>query len=276
MAYVPEKELDDGFKVLKSLASELKGKKLKQFGINFLDYFERQWLEGHFGRSAWNMHTHRGKSSNNVGEGYNSRINNSQEIKPNPNPYLLCAFIKDELHLADMNQIAADVAKPNTRRQDGKAKRLEQNKKDLIKHYDKFRPDLRVYMVAIGAAAIDNDIKILSNADDFDPNEEDEFDSPATISLSTSPNVSLTGEALRKARANHTIDYDKSLTGISYLFQLGILANSHKNFDVQNLLALEDGKDLAAKTLEEQSFELSPTQRNTLGNGKFFSHKSKL
>lgn len=129
-------------------------------------------------------------------------------------------------------------------------------------------------MVAIGAAAIDNDIKILANADDFDPNEEDEFDSPANISLSTSPNISLTGEALRKAKANHTIDYDKSLTGISYLFQLGILANSHKNFDVQNLLALEDGKDLAAKTLEEQSFELSPTQTNTLGNGKFFSNPS--
>jgi hypothetical protein len=280
MAYVPEKELDDGFKVLKSLASELKGKKLKQFGINFLDYFERVWLKGTFGRSAWNMHKHRGKSSNNVGEGYNSRINNIQEIKPKPNPYLLCAFIKDELNLAEMNKIAADVAKPNSRRQDAKAARLEQNKKDLIKHYDKFRPDLRVYMVAIGAAAIDNDIKILATADDFDPNEKDEFDSTATITLSTSPSVSLTGEALRNARANYTIDYDKSGTidySKSVLSPLNkskskVLRPNIERGPEEDLLTLNEGKALAKATMKSMGFKVSPSQPITPGDGNCFCH----
>ena len=274
MAYVPEKELDDGFKVLKSLASELKGKRLKEFGINFLKYFERQWLEGPFGRSAWNMHKHRGKSSNNVGEGYNSRINNSQEIKPNPNPYLLCAFIKDELNLAEMNKIAADVAKPNSRRQDAKARRLEQNKKDLIKHYDKFRPDLRVYMVAIGAAAIDNDIKILATADDFDPNEKDEFDTPATITLSTSPSVSLTGEALRNARACETIDYSKSILspGPINKSRSKLLRPNIEKGPEEDLLTLDEGKALAKETMKSMRFKVSPSQPVTPGDGNCFCH----
>ena len=96
MAYVPLNKLNHAHKILKQLGKELKGRKIKEFDKKFLYYYDKTWMNGHYKRHDWNMHMHRGISSNNISEGYNSKINNHKDLKANPNPYLLAAFIKDQ------------------------------------------------------------------------------------------------------------------------------------------------------------------------------------
>ena len=41
MAYVAEGDLNDAFEILKGLAEELQGKKLQEFGVRFIAYFDK-------------------------------------------------------------------------------------------------------------------------------------------------------------------------------------------------------------------------------------------
>ena len=87
IAYVPLNKIDLAYDILEELALELRGKKIRKFGQEFLSYYRKTWLNG-YDRASWNMHMHRGITSNNVSEGYNSKINSRKQVGFNPNPYL--------------------------------------------------------------------------------------------------------------------------------------------------------------------------------------------
>jgi hypothetical protein len=66
-AYVPIKDHKDALDIMKKAATGLKTKKTKQFGEDFLDYFEKRWLYGKYKREEWNFYMHRGVTHNNIG-----------------------------------------------------------------------------------------------------------------------------------------------------------------------------------------------------------------
>ena len=219
MAYVPLNKLNHAHKILKQLGKELKGRKIKEFAKKFLYYYDKTWMNGHYKRHEWNMHMHRGISSNNISEGYNSKINNHKDLKANPNPYLLAAFIKDQFKVAENKTLSSDQGNPNDRAQASKFRRLKERKEAIMESMDGIHGDWKTYIIAIGEAAIDLDVRINEGADDFDPEEQDKFDeSEALLEVSSDSNPNFTiicGKELRNARAkqnrkkvsfNHTLN----------------------------------------------------------------------
>ena len=227
MAYVPLDKLEHAHKILKQLGKELKGRKIKEFAKKFLYYYDKTWMNGHYERHEWNMHMHRGITSNNISEGYNSKINNHKDLKANPNPYLLAAFIKDQFKVAENKTLSSDQGNPNDRAQASKFRRLKERKEAIMVSMDGIHGDWKTYIIAIGEAAIDLDVRINEGADDFDPEEKDKFDSDeALLEVSSDSNPDFTiicGKDLRNARAkqarkkvsfNHTLNlshYDLSV-----------------------------------------------------------------
>ena len=207
MAYLPVKKLDKGFEILEELALDLRGKKIKEFGQKFLIYYKNTWLDGNYGRKSWNMFQHKGITSNNVSEGYNSKINNRKEIGIKPNPYVLASFLKDQLELSDDNAVASDWGNANKRPKEPKFKRLLKTKQALMDNVDELHTDWKTYIIAMGSAAIDQDTRIHQKAHDFDPEEkDDDFEKGSTYNvpkkrLSSTANNSSFGIGLRKARA---------------------------------------------------------------------------
>ena len=286
LAYVPLNKVDLAFGILKKMALELKGKKIKAFGQNFLKYYEKVWLGKNYSRESWNMHMHKGISSNNVSEGYNSKINGTKELGIHPNPYILADFIKKQLALAEANTECSDVNAKHSRPQEAKFKRLRKFKDTIVKNMDQLHGDWRTYIIAIGEATMEMDLRISQTSDDFNSEEKDEVDLHGPISplkVNVENDESLTGDALRQARAklaNKKPTSDESLN-LSYYNDTVQQPDKEKTIHEQSKtkkkrshhvkeLTLEDGKVHVQPRLNKINFMLSPSQPNTLGDGNCF------
>ena len=218
IAYVPLNKIEMAYGILEELALELRGKKLRKFGQDFLSYYRKTWLNG-YDRESWNMHMHRGISSNNVSEGYNSKINSRKQVGFNPNPYLLASFLKDELALAELNTECSDIGESHSRPQDAKFKRLRKFKDSMVLNMDELHGDWRTYIIAIGESTIDLDLRIAETSDDFDPEAKDEFEDVDDVQLNVKVVKPLAGDELRKARAKNAkkrVSFNKTLNASYY------------------------------------------------------------
>ena len=87
ISFVPLNQLDNALNVLRRMGRELKEQKFRDFSKNLVDYLNTFWLNGRYSRESWNHFVHRGASTNNANEGYNSRLNNKKTLNKHPNPY---------------------------------------------------------------------------------------------------------------------------------------------------------------------------------------------
>ena len=78
------------------MANEVPEKKIKTFCNKFVNYLEKTWVNGKYGQT-WNFWMHKGISTNNHAEGYNSKLAKKKKIGKSPNPYVLAKALKEEL-----------------------------------------------------------------------------------------------------------------------------------------------------------------------------------
>ena len=217
-----------------------------------------------------------------MAEGYNSKINNRKEIGSHPNPYLLCSYIKGQLHFGERSAKACAAGTNSKKCKNLKFQRLKTRKKTLMAEYHGLHGDLKEYMISIGCAALDLDDRVHQSAHDFDPDEEDDFDfddlppMPRTAPKKIKP---LSGQDLRKARSeNKSQNFDESID-VSKVKHSGASHNKtngkkilHPNPEIpekEHLITIEDGFRQSKATLKAMKYKLSPSQPDTPGDGKF-------
>ena len=95
------------FEILQEFANKLKGKQKKN-AQKFMTYMKKTWQKS-YPPKTWNYFMYSGATTNNHQEGYNSRLNNTKNLKANGNPYLLLKVIVQELKISENKVISAGV-----------------------------------------------------------------------------------------------------------------------------------------------------------------------
>jgi hypothetical protein len=229
-------------------------KKFKKFANYMIQYMDRTWINGKFPRELWNLYQHKGPNTNNYQEGYNMKLNSKKEISRHPNPYLLGDILKSELRAADLNALAAKLANSNKR---GPSKKVLTKRKERQKLMDNLRDhaiDLMTYMKAIGGHTFSLETQNLNIDDIGDIDSEDEVDEVDQIEPTILANRhSVAGEDLRSLRQ-----------------YLQMTPTSQQLPSQQFKMSIKEGyaKVLAEDRLLSSNMQLSPTQLETLNDGK--------
>lgn len=124
----------------------------------FLEYFERVWMKGHFPPQLWNLFNKSKSLTNNPQEGFNSKIN--KMIKSHgPNPNLLVIYCCNILIDSDLKAIQVKNGNLRQRPKTAITLRLERQREELQKDYNKGSIPEMQFLKAIGAISVKSMVK---------------------------------------------------------------------------------------------------------------------
>ena len=152
LPYVPLERMDKAVDILKKLAKVNTGPRRK-FCKEMLEYLRKTWLDGSIPRKVWNMYDHKGVSTNNNAEGYNSKLGAKKQLSKHPNPYTLVEEIKNQLSETS-DTVVAETTNNKKRRVNKNSETLREARKGLMKDLSKRNIELESYMVQIGAKTL--------------------------------------------------------------------------------------------------------------------------
>ena len=92
---MPLDRLNEGVDNLKKIAKKLPKKKLRVFANKLITMnIEKIWI-GKLDPKTWNMYQHRGVTTNNNAEAFNSKMAGKKKISRHPNPYVFTDVIRE-------------------------------------------------------------------------------------------------------------------------------------------------------------------------------------
>ena len=195
---------------MQEFANKLKGKQKKN-AQKFMTYMKKTWQKS-YPPKTWNYFMYSGATTNNHQEGYNSRLNNTKNLKANGNPYLLLKVIVQELKISENKVISAGVKNVKKSTNTKNKTLLERRKRLMAGIHDSRRDtDLATYMKAIGSCSLkyEDRIKVISNESELDQDlyfDTTLEDISADFENEISKRKSVEGEDLRNVRERNEIN----------------------------------------------------------------------
>ena len=122
------------------------------------------WLDGSIPRKVWNMYDHKGVSTNNNAEGYNSKLGAKKQLSKHPNPYTLVEEIKNQLSETS-DTVVAETTNNKKRGVNKNYETLREARKGLMKELSKSNIELESYMVQIGAKTLKYQPRVMNDPD---------------------------------------------------------------------------------------------------------------
>ena len=110
------------------------------------------------------MYDHKGVSTNNNAEGYNSKLGAKKQLSKHPNPYTLVEEIKNQLS-GTSDTVVAETTNNKKRRVNKNSETLREARKGLMKDLSKRNIELESYMVQIGAKTLKYQPRVMNDPD---------------------------------------------------------------------------------------------------------------